>query len=54
MGASVEEAEGDEVVGGVAMRVKRRSLVLTLSVSPFDRPWVTDATIPARWFLIWW
>ena len=34
-----------------AMRVISRSLVLTLSVSPLDRPCVTVAMIPARWSL---
>jgi hypothetical protein len=30
-----------------------RSLVLTLSVNAFDRPWMSAAVIPARCFLRW-
>ena len=31
-----------------AMRVKSRSLVLTLSTRAFERPWVTAASMPER------
>ena len=51
MASEVEEAQGDEVVGGAeaeVIRVISRSFVFTLSVSPLDRPWVTAAMMPAR------
>src|SRR5674536_221355 len=32
-----------------AMRVRSRSFVLTLSTRAFDSPWLSAASMPARW-----
>ena len=58
MAASVEEAEGDAVVGGtepVGDPGEQADLgVHALAVNPLERPWVSEAMIPARCRLMRW